>query len=259
MLDIGRITSRTMHGMARPRVTAPGSDDELTFAGVVTAAVSIIDTDGLEALTMRRLASDLGIGPMTLYRFSDDKADLLRHVVERVIDEARLPTEASADWAVVLRAFARAVRGGLGAHPHLLPVVAEPTGTTALVRSARSPVVALTMAGFEPAAATAGAQGLVALVVGLVQQDAAAGAGTADLEALARRWTVVADLPEDARRELGFQPGDAGAVRVPPADGVTTRDEDPDAALSPGGDRFDEVVDLYLDGLAAQLSSSTTG
>ncbi|MEU6665182.1 TetR/AcrR family transcriptional regulator C-terminal domain-containing protein [Streptomyces sp. NPDC046727] len=105
---------------------------------VLAAAVALVDREGLTALTMRRLAADLGVEPMALYRYIDGKEGLLDGLVEAFFAEVneRLRTSvervrpdaasASAEppWRTELRRIARAFAGAVHAHPEVLPVVA---------------------------------------------------------------------------------------------------------------------------------------
>jgi len=91
---------------------------------VVGAALTIIDADGLPALTMRRLAADLGCGIMTLYTYVWDRDDLLRGVVERVLTEIDFHYEPGDTWADVLRRALCAYRAMAERHPAAFSLVA---------------------------------------------------------------------------------------------------------------------------------------
>ncbi|MFJ9868094.1 TetR/AcrR family transcriptional regulator [Streptomyces sp. NPDC101165] len=105
---------------------------------MLAAAVALVDREGLAALTMRRLAADLGVEPMALYRYTAGKEALLDGLVETFFDEVneRLRTsaqQARADsgavpeeppWRAELRRIAQAFAYVVHAHPEILPVVA---------------------------------------------------------------------------------------------------------------------------------------
>jgi AcrR family transcriptional regulator len=78
--------------------------------------VRIIDTDGLDALTMRRLANEIGVAAMTVYSYVRDKDELLDLVIDRVAAAVTIPPE-SADWRERARALAHSLRDTLLAHP----------------------------------------------------------------------------------------------------------------------------------------------
>ena len=64
----------------------------------MAAAVAIIDAEGLEALTVRRLASELGVAPMTVYSYVRGKEEILDLVVDRVAADIAAPSRSKADW-----------------------------------------------------------------------------------------------------------------------------------------------------------------
>jgi AcrR family transcriptional regulator len=93
-----------------------GPRPALTVPEVVRAAVAIADREGLEALTMRRLARELGVGPMALYTYVPGKAELLDLMLDAVYLE--MPRNAlPGDWRERLTAVARDNRALFEAHP----------------------------------------------------------------------------------------------------------------------------------------------
>jgi AcrR family transcriptional regulator len=102
------------------RRTAPLTRDEI-FA----AALAIIDAEGVEALSMRRLARDLGVEAMSIYHHVRDKQALLGGVVElSVRAEAPAPPKPGAAWQDVVAAVVLGFRRTLIAHPNVLPLMA---------------------------------------------------------------------------------------------------------------------------------------
>lgn len=95
----------------------------LSRAGVLAAAVALVDAQGIQALTMRRLAADLGVEAMSLYYHLPDKEALLDGIVETVIAEidvavGRLDTVSGADsWRTRLRQQFLAARQAMLRHP----------------------------------------------------------------------------------------------------------------------------------------------
>src|SRR5438552_1200790 len=85
-----------------------------------------MDSEGLEALTMRRLGRELGVEAMSLYNHVRDKDDLLEGVCERVMSEFSFP-EVSEDWIQTGRRAARSWRDLLKAHPNVISLFAERT------------------------------------------------------------------------------------------------------------------------------------
>jgi AcrR family transcriptional regulator len=88
----------------------------LTRAQVVTEALAAIDADGVDALTMRKLADRLGVYPTAVYWHAGNKAALLAAVCEHVLAGLELPpVHDGTDWQEWIRAMARAARATLHA------------------------------------------------------------------------------------------------------------------------------------------------
>jgi AcrR family transcriptional regulator len=142
----------------------PGLNREL----IVETALRLADEGGLDALTLRRVARELGVTPMALYRYVASKDDLLDAVGDEVLGLAELPGSGSS-WQEQLRAVARSYRTLLTRHPAALELVMARTlvGPNAL-RVADAVLGILRRAGFEieDAAAIYGqlARSLLALV-----------------------------------------------------------------------------------------------
>jgi AcrR family transcriptional regulator len=94
----------------------------LTEQIVARAALDLLDRDGLEGLTMRRLAADLDVSPMTLYSYVADREALLDTVAQTVYAQIQCPA-GDENPRVILRALMRSVRRVLLAHPHALTLV----------------------------------------------------------------------------------------------------------------------------------------
>jgi AcrR family transcriptional regulator len=88
----------------------------LTRQRVLEAAVALADRDGIESVSMRRLAHELGIEAMSLYTHVRSKEDLLDGMVDVVMAEAPSPA-ATDDWKSVLRATILGAREALRRHP----------------------------------------------------------------------------------------------------------------------------------------------
>lgn len=116
--------------MTRPRRERP-----LTRTELLDAALGIVDSEGLEALTMRRLADAVGVEAMSLYHHVPSKDALLNWTVERMRSEMRLPEPLPDGWAGVLEAIFVEYRRVLVAHPNMLPLATRRTdlaGTSGL-------------------------------------------------------------------------------------------------------------------------------
>jgi AcrR family transcriptional regulator len=101
---------------------------------VLRAALAIVDLDGVEALSMRRLGRALGRDPMAVYRYAETKTALLDGVVELVLSELTVdPTDE--DWQSQLREVARRFRSIAVAHPNVVPLlVTRPLATPLALR-----------------------------------------------------------------------------------------------------------------------------
>lgn len=78
----------------------------LTIERIVTAALAILDAEGTGAVTMRRVAADLGTGPASLYAHVSDRDELLRLCHDRVLEEVVLPDLDGLSWQESVRTYA---------------------------------------------------------------------------------------------------------------------------------------------------------
>jgi AcrR family transcriptional regulator len=101
--------------------------EPLTRERVVDAALAIMDAEGLEAVTMRRVAREVGVEAMSLYNHVRDKDDLLQGVCDRVMSSFDFP-RTTGDWGERCREAARSWRRLLGAHPDVMRLFAETHG-----------------------------------------------------------------------------------------------------------------------------------
>lgn len=83
---------------------------------VLRTAVALADRAGIESLSMRKLAEELGVVPMALYKHVANKDELLDGMVDLVFCEIEFPSSA-ADWKTALRQRAIATRAALARHP----------------------------------------------------------------------------------------------------------------------------------------------
>jgi AcrR family transcriptional regulator len=159
----------------------------LTRERIVTAALELADREGLDAVTLRRLALDLGVHVTSLYNHVDTKDAVLDGVVERLMAEAKLPKQEIA-WEDWVRRFAAAMRGVAKRHPGAFEALHH--------RSARGPEAAAAneaalasfrAAGFDVVEAYSAVKATGHAILGLVLEDLAErrGAGSGiDLSAL---------------------------------------------------------------------------
>ena len=108
--------NREVQVEANSQPRRPGRPARLSRAQILEAALELADRDGLEAVTMQRIAKAIGAEPMSLYRHVRNKEDLLDGLVDLVFAEIELPSPKD-PWKVAMRRRAVSVREALGRHP----------------------------------------------------------------------------------------------------------------------------------------------
>ena len=124
-------------------------------AAVLEAALALLDEDGLEALTMRRLGARLGVDPMTVYRYVPGRGALLDAIAETVWAEAATSSDTpSPSWREEIARVSRGLRAALLRRPAAAVLVAtRPVATPAQLALAERTVAALVAGGLDPAEA----------------------------------------------------------------------------------------------------------
>jgi AcrR family transcriptional regulator len=97
----------------------PGPRPRFTREQLASRALTIIDAGGSDALTMRGLAAELGIGTMTLYRYFPSKDELVDAAIELAAPEVDLPEPGAGPWKEQLAALARSLFRAGRRHPTL--------------------------------------------------------------------------------------------------------------------------------------------
>ena len=144
----------------------------LTPRAVVEGALSLADLEGLETLTIRRLAKELGVTPMALYWHFRSKGELLDGMAARIFEEVDLSVDASATWQEQLRALLGSMLGVLRTHPSTAILLS--TRTASSEGSLRATEVALDIlgrGGFSPTEATQIARHALSTVTNLVSGE----------------------------------------------------------------------------------------
>jgi AcrR family transcriptional regulator len=139
---------------------------------VVEGALALADAEGLEAVTIRRLAKELGVTPMALYWHFPSKDELLDGVAASLFEEVDLSVNASASWQKQLRALLRSIVGVLRAHPAVASLLS--TRTVSSEGGLRATEVALDIlrrGGFSPTEATQIARHALSTVTNLVSGE----------------------------------------------------------------------------------------
>ena len=108
---------------------APRASRRLSLEAIVSAAIAVADREGLDALSMRRLAQELDVNPMSLYHHVRDKQALLDAMADAVVagfaepSEEVLASPSPRPWTEELRALIWLARGALIEHPWVIEVI----------------------------------------------------------------------------------------------------------------------------------------
>ena len=128
-----------------------GGRARLSKRAVVDRALKLADADGLEALTIRKLAQDLGVTPMALYWHFRSKEDLLEAVSERIWGEIEVHVDTSVPWWAQLQAGLESLLRVLRAHPSAPQLLLEhEKGNEPALRATEATLEILLGAGFDP-------------------------------------------------------------------------------------------------------------
>lgn len=123
----------------------------------MAAALRVVDNGGYQRLTIRGLAADLGVAPMSLYRHVASKDDLLEAVVDRLVERCWRPERDPADWRGWVGEAASRLRDLLVSHPAALQVyLRHPVATPAAIERMQTMLDVLGAATSDPAAALRG-------------------------------------------------------------------------------------------------------
>lgn len=211
----------------------------------MAAALEIIDTGGVQALSMRRLARRLGCAPMSLYRHVASKDELLGFVVEALAEQ--MPAgDAGADWRETVTSTFSRIRRVLHDHPgiaaHVVDAAMITPTTLAMVETV---LTALRDAGLDDGEAARSFVVLWTHTLGsvLVEQSAATdGSGGAGAGAASREGA------EERRREVVQAVDGVASATYPAVEAAAAHwtDHDPDAGFTDG-------LELILDGIVARL------
>ncbi len=125
--------------------------EPLTRRRVLDAALALIDREGIEGLTMRRLGRELGIEAMSLYNHVRDKEDLLDGLVGLLASEVALPEPDVGDWIERIAELVRRYRRLAHVHPHAFPLIAlRPLNTPDALRPIEWTFAVAREAGIDP-------------------------------------------------------------------------------------------------------------
>ena len=188
---------------------------------ITATALDVVARDGLAALSMRRLAQELDVWPMSVYRHFRDKEDLLDAVAAAGTEGAELPP-ASGSWREQLPALAEEARTLLARQPSDLR--RRTLISAGLLRLTEAALATLREAGFDAAAATTAWRAVLAYVLGSIEFEAATGTER-------ETQAILLAVPDDAHPQIA-----AAAAELA-------------HALAGGDQAFDEGLERVLDGI----------
>jgi AcrR family transcriptional regulator len=212
----------------------PGRDRRpLTRDAIVEAALVLLERDGLEGLSMRRLAQELGAGAASLYWHVGDKEELLSLLLDRIVGEAEVPEPDPENWQRTVKEMARSTRRLFSqrrdaAQLSLGRIPAGPNSLPALERN-----LAVLAASALPPRVIAYAADMLALFVGAFAYEESIGSDDqASPEQIGAYW---ASLPPEQFPVITRLAGD----------------------LTAGGadERFEFAIELLVRGLEAMADS----
>ncbi|MGY1985688.1 TetR/AcrR family transcriptional regulator [Blastococcus sp. SYSU DS0669] len=222
----------------------------ITRDGLLEAAMQIVDAEGLDRLTMRRLGQAVGAVPAMVYRFFADKSELVEALADRLFAQARdgrlgpePPPGAPCRPAELerLRLAAHRTRRALLAHPALVAAaVRRPPPQEATLHGFDAGLGLLLTAGLDPAAAAKGYQAVLFYTLGFAALEAPfAASPDGGVQDQADTHSVLARLPADHYPHI-----------------AATVDHLYGADLTA---QFDHGLRLLLGGLRAQLPTAAEG
>jgi AcrR family transcriptional regulator len=210
---------------------SPKRRGRLSPREIALAALRIADRDGLDALTMQRVAEELGVGTMTLYGYFRSKDELLDAVVDAAVEDLE-PIRGPGPWRDRLRELVHTARGMLTRHPGLVQIrFRQPILRPEALRFGEAALGILQGAGFDRAEATQAYRLLFTYTFGFA--------------GLSPDQTA-----EQTRRQVA-----AAIVALPPEDypNLTAAAAEASTAMA-GEEQFEYGLERILDGLEARLA-----
>jgi AcrR family transcriptional regulator len=183
----------------------------LTREGLLNEALSMIDRDGADALSMRRLAARFGVTPMALYRHVGGKRDLLHAVAGMVVDRIAYPIEGG-DWRSSVAGCFQALRATCLRHPGVVPLIEQADALPASIfRPMEIVLAALRDAGLGEQDAVRAYFLLTTFTIGQVSYQTRGWATGVDAAEAARHGRLDADAFPNAARAAPRQEWDFDA------------------------------------------------
>jgi AcrR family transcriptional regulator len=206
---------------------------------VVDAALAILKSDGLEAVTMRRVAAALDTGPASLYVYVSGREGLLQAMLDRVIATVELEAADPSRWRAQLHSLLARVRQALVAHPGIAAMtLADPPTTEAVLHLTENLLGILLAGGLDPQDAAWACDILVLLATAAARED--------DV----RRPRGASD--DDRRQQVGeLHRTFAG---LPPDRFPLISAHAAQMVAGDGDERFRFAIDVVIDGMIARAT-----
>lgn len=161
-----------------PSTEKRGRPKKLGLDEIVDAALSVLDTDGIDAVSFRRLGSELGVSHMTLYTYFESKEDLLNAMVGRTLALPAFDPSRRVRWDVQLLEAMRQIHGALVARPGIAQLLVTHQFEGAWVGELRGRLLALLEpAGLGEALTVDGISVLFNYLLGTVMVETSRGLG----------------------------------------------------------------------------------
>jgi AcrR family transcriptional regulator len=233
----------------RQRGTRPPRRDRgLSRAEIVRAAIAVADAEGPDAISMRRIARELGAGAMSLYWYVESKEELLDLMLDSIEAEIQVP-EPSGDWRADLGALARGSRAAMLRHRWAMEFIGgrPPSGPND-ARNAERALAILAGLGLDARLTIDIVMTVTTYVMGVVVREAQEMRGERDREQAEAGLT---EQEIEAMHER-YQSWFIDSGRFPQLTRLMVEDVDPD---DPGtrDERFEFGLECLLDGVAARL------
>ena len=136
---------------ARPSPPTALDPGRLTRDRIVDAAIELIELRGSDAFSMRRLGSDLGVEPMSLYHYVASREDLIEAIGDRILEPLH-DVDLGGGWRVAADRFATELRAIAVARPATFRLVGlEPFDSPACLQPVERLVASFVVEGFDPA------------------------------------------------------------------------------------------------------------
>jgi TetR/AcrR family transcriptional regulator, tetracycline repressor protein len=225
--------------------------EPISREAIVAAAVQLLDREGLAALSMRRLAEELGTGAASLYWHVGSKDGLLDLVLDHLIGEGQVPDPDPRHWQEQLKDVARAQRATTLRHPYIVRISIGriPMGPNAL-RYTERVLAILRAGGLPPRLAVQGYLLLIAAVNGFTVDETGVEDSADENPGGEGGLTDAARLQEAAnmaRDYIASLPAEHFPTMVSLADEFAFADRD---------ERFEMLIDIFVDGLARRAAAA---